>query len=222
MIILLGATLWANNPISGYDRAVTINKSVIYSQIDGNFSFTAKKIIDSDNIYNQGSVDNYDDPYIKAIVKDQTPYKSIKGSSDRTIHILFGSAANRDNFIKEFSLDIFKKEKLNIELYMLDAKKINLPLNLSVYPFFVMGSRYVQGVITPKLLKGLIEESDYSPKPKLPIQKLKAKIKEKYNMDEKRVDVKYNEGIELYEVYKKDEKRVNSYISKDGRYIIVF
>ena len=40
-------------------------------------------------------------------------------------------------------------------------------------------------------------------------------------MTKDKVDVKYNNKIELFEVYKKNETKVNSYISRDGRYILV-
>jgi len=212
--------LYADSPISGYDRDID-EKQIIYKQTDGNFSFIAKKIIDSDNIYNQGSVDNYDDAHIQSILKNQTPFQIIKGSSDKTIHIVFKSKANRENFLGEFGLDVFKQEKLSIKLYMMDAGKLTLPLNLNVYPLFVINDRFVQGVINKKLLKGLILQSDYSPKEKISLEGLKKRIFKKYNMTQDKVDLKYNEKIELFEVYKKGETRVNSYISRDGRYILV-
>lgn len=221
LTLLIFSILWADSPISRYDRFIDQNKQIIYKHTDGNFSFTAKKLIDSDNIYNQGSVDNYDDAYIQRILKNQTPFQTIKGSSDKTIHIVFKSKANRDNFLGEFGLDIFKQEKLGIKLYMMDAGKLTLPLNLSVYPLFVINDRFLQGVISKKLLKGLILQSDYSHKEKISLENLKKRISEKYNMTKDKVDLKYNEKIELFEVHKKDESRMNSYISRDGRYILV-
>jgi len=212
--------LYADSSISGYDREIG-NKQILYKQVDGSFSFIAKKLIDSDNIYNQGSIDNYDDAYIQSILKNQTPFKTIKGSSDKIIHIVFKSKANRDNFLGEFGLDTFKQKKLGIKLYMMDASKLTLPLNLSVYPLFVINDRFIQGVINKRLLKGLILQSDYIPKEKISLENLKKRISKKYNMTKDKVDLKYNEKIELFEVYKKGDIRVNSYISRDGRYILV-
>jgi hypothetical protein len=49
--------------------------------------------------------------------------KHIKGNSEDTINIAFQNKANMDNFLEEFGLDIFKKQNLNINLYMIDASK---------------------------------------------------------------------------------------------------
>ena len=105
---------------------------------------------------------------------------------------------------------------------MMNKKEVKLPLNLSVYPFFVMGDRFVQGVITKKLLHGLIEDSDYTVKrEKISLEKLKKRIEKKYKMSDKDIDIDYNKSIKLFEVKKKGSDKINSYISSDGRYILV-
>ncbi len=220
IILLLSTGLYAGSPIVGYERIIEKEGAVVYVQNKGKLKVKPKRIIDTDNIYAKGKVDNYDDPYIQKILQNQTPFKSIKGSG-KNIAIVFNTQANRKNFIEEFGLSIFKKEHLSIKLYVLQRAKIKLPLNLSVYPFFVMEDRFMQGVITKTLLRSLIKESSYSPKPKINRVKLKEKLKQKFKMDESKIDIRYNEKKELFEVYKKNEKHINSYISKDGRYILV-
>ncbi len=59
-------------------------------------------------------------------------------------------------------------------------------------------------VTTKKLLEGLIKNI-------LPLAKLQKRVQQKYKLTKK----------ELFEVRKKGKKQINSYISKDGRYIIV-
>lgn len=212
----------SSSPISGYERVIQKDNSILYTQSKGNFLFTIKKIIDTQNISQGGKVDNYDDPYIQDIMKTQTPFKTLKGGK-KTIHIAFRNEANKNNFLEEFGLDIFKKQNLTINLFMMDTSKLTLPLNLEVYPLFVIENRYIQGVISKKLLVGLIEQSNYDTQAKqLSLKELKTILKEKYGKSMENLNIHYNKKIELFEVYEKKKNSLNSYISKDGRYILVF
>ena len=218
VISILILNLFAQSPIPGYDREIQDN-NVVYKQINGNFTFKTKQFIDMDNIYNKGQIDNYDDPYIQKILEKQTPLKVINGKSNKIIHIVFNGEKSKKNFLEEFGLDIFKEQNLTIKLYIMDKSKIKLPLKLSVYPFFIINDRFVQGVITKSLLKSLIYESEYKDST-LALDKFKTKIAKKYNMTDDVVDIKFNNKIQLFEVYEKGKKKVHSYVSSDGRYII--
>jgi len=66
----------------------------------------------------------------------------------------------------------------------------------------------------------LIEQSEYDKDKKISLPALQTRLLEKYKMDETQVLVKYNNKIELFEVYKKESSELNAYISKDGRYLI--
>ena len=83
-----------------------------------------------------------------------------------------------------------------------------------------MQNRYIQSVIGKKLLNALIDQSEYGKDEKISLPSLKKRLVRKYKMDETSVSVKYNEKIELFEVYEKETSKFNSYISKDGRYVI--
>jgi hypothetical protein len=194
----------------------------MYVQKEGNFSFKALILVDSENIYNQGTIDNFDDAYIQTILKAHTPFKTIKGSSNKTITIAFRDKANNENFFTEFGLKIFKEQNLTIELVQLDVNKITLPMNLEVYPLFVMNHRYVQGAISKSLLLSLIEQSDYSkPIQKISLKALKEKLETKYHKTQYDINVTYNENKKLFEVREFNQTNIHSYISKDGRYILV-
>jgi hypothetical protein len=220
LALLLSISLLADlSPIAGYERFIQKDKSVLYVQKNGDFKFKIKKLIDSDNIYNGGNIDNYDDPYIKDILKEMKPLKVI-GAGKKSIAIVFRDEANKKNFLEEFGLDIFKEQKLTVKLYMMKHNKLTLPLHLEVYPFFVMQNRYIQGVISKKLLSSLVKQSEYDKDEKISLEALKTRLLEKYKMDETKVLVKYNKKIELFEVYEKESSEFNSYISKDGRYIV--
>jgi hypothetical protein len=208
-----------SSPIVGYDRFIQQDNSVLYVQKNGDFKFKIKKLIDSDNIYNGGNIDNYDDPYIKDILKEMKPLKVI-GTGKKSIAIVFRDEANQKNFLEEFGLDIFKEQNLTVKLYMMKHNKLTLPLHLEVYPFFVIQNRYVQGVISKKLLSSLVKQSEYDTDKKISLKVLQARLLKKYKMDETQVVVKYNKKIELFEVYEKGSLELNAYISKDGRYII--
>ncbi len=214
-------SLWAGvSPISSYNRVIEKDNSIRYVHTRSNFEFKVKKIIDTENIYNKGVVDTYDDEYIKAIIEKMKPVQVIKGGNN-VISIVFGSEKNKKIFLENSSLDMYKKENLTIKVYIIKTKDLTLPLNLVVYPFFVIGDRYVQGMITKKHLRNLILDSDYaSVKSKIDLEKLQKRLKNKYKIDSKTVSIKYNAKKELFEVYKKDTNNPYSYISKDGRYIL--
>ena len=220
LVLILSINLLADlSPVSGYERFIQKDKSLLYVQKNGDFKLKIKNFIDSDNIYNGGNIDNYDDPYIKNILKEMKPFKVINASK-KSIAIVFKDEANKKNFLEEFGLEIFKDQNLSIKLYMMNASKLTLPLNLEVYPFFVMQNRYIQGVIGKKLLNALIDQSEYGKDEKISLPSLKKRLVSKYKMGETSVRVKYNEKIELFEVYEKETSKFNSYISKDGRYVI--
>ena len=70
LVLLLSTNLLADlSPFGGYERFIQKDKSLIYVQKNGDFKLKIKNFIDSDNIYNGGNIDNYDDPYIKDILK---------------------------------------------------------------------------------------------------------------------------------------------------------
>ena len=221
LALLVSVHLLADlSPVSGYDRFIQQDNSVLYAQKDGNFTFKIKKLIDSDNIYNGGDVDNYDDPYIKNILAQMKPFE-VQSAGKKSLAIVFKDEANRKNFLEEFGLKIFKEQNLNIKLYTMDMSRVTLPLNIKVYPFFVMDNRYIQGVVSKKLLNALIEQSHYGEDKKISLLSLKERLASKYKMDETQVLIKYNEEIELFEIYEKGSSELNYYISKDGRYIII-
>ena len=141
LVLILSINLLAEiSPVGGYERFIQKDKSLIYVQKNGDFKLKIKNFIDSDNIYNGGNIDNYDDPYIKNILKEMKPFKVIN-ASQKSIAIVFKDEANKKNFLEEFGLEIFKDQNLSIKLYMMDASKLILPLNIEVYPFFVMQNR---------------------------------------------------------------------------------
>jgi hypothetical protein len=220
LVLIVSINLLADlSPIARYDRFIQKDKSVLYIQKNGDFKFKIKKLIDSDNIYNSGKVDNYDDAYIKDILKEMKPFKTLS-SGKKSLAIVFRDEANKKNFLEEFGLKIFKEQNLSIKLYLMSREKLTLPLNLEVYPFFVMQNRYTQGIISKKLLNGLMEQSEYGEDKKISLPALQKRLLNKYKMDKTMVLVKYNKKIELFEIYKKESSELNSYISKDGRYII--
>ena len=222
MLSLLWLPLYAASPIAGYERILE-GSDVIYKQIKGDFSFrAATRLIDSDNIYNNGSKDTYDDPYIATILQAQNPYKVIQGTRSQTINIVFRTQKEAEEFIKNVGLlPMIQQRGLTVALIVLDPKKIQLPLHLSVYPFFVIGDRFSQGYLSAKLLDELIAEGTYPEKAgQLSLKAFEAKIAKKYNMTQDKVDVRFNKNIELFEVRRKGETQINSYVSKDGRYII--
>ena len=217
-MILLPLTLPAGSPIPGYQRGIAPDGAVVYTQKEGNFTFRSRRIVDMDNIYAGGTIDNYDDPYIATILDRQTPCRTIRGG-ERTIRIVFDRAAHCKQFVRNPGLGLFRKAHLRVQLYVLDRSRITLPLHLSVYPFFVMGDRFVQGVITPKLLTSLITESDYTRnRPTITLNKLKQKLHQKYRIDDRNARITYNPAKALYEVYDKRTGRFSAYVSRDGRY----
>jgi len=221
ILFLLFLTLHAGSPIAGYERAIRPDGRVVYTQKDGNTTLIIKRIIDTDNIYTGGKVDNYDDPYIAKILKRQTPCRTFQGTKKQTFHIVFNSQAQCDTFLQSKQWKLVTQSGLPIKLYLLDRRKLTLPLQLSVYPFFVIGDRFVQGVISPALLASLIKESDYThPKPKIPLAKLKQKLKRIYHMDESKARITYDADKELFEVYDKTQNRFSAYLSRDGRYVM--
>jgi hypothetical protein len=220
--LLICFNLFASSPISHYDRAIQKDYGIKYTLQDANFSFVANKIINMDNIYYQGDIDNFDDAYIQDILSSQIPFKTIKGKSKQTIHIVFNTKINDDDSISGFDTTLFEKENLTMKFYVFDKSKLKLPFNLEVYPFYVINDRFVQGGnLTKKSLKRLIKVSQYQNQATISLEKLKAKISKKFKLTDDKVDVRYNNSKKLYEVYKKDEDKINSYISKDGRYIVV-
>jgi hypothetical protein len=220
-IFIISLNLFAISPISHFDRVVQKDFNVKYTLQNGKFSFVANKLINMDNIYYQGSIDNFDDAYIQDILLSQIPFKTIQGKSDKTIHIVFNTKINDDNSIKGFDTTLLKDENLTMKFYIFDKTKLSLPFNLEVYPFYVINDRFVQGGnLTKKSLKRLISVSNYQNKPTISIEKLKAKIAKKFNLTDEKVDIKYNETKKLFEVYKKGDDEINSYISSDGRYIV--
>jgi len=211
-----------NSPVVGYTRNLGMDKQVHYKQTDGNFSFVVKSLIDNNTLRHKGTIDNYDDAYIENILSNHTPFKQIKGSSDKRITIAFRDQANEENFLKEFGLEIFKEQNLTIDLVRMDKNKIDLPMHLEVYPLFVIGSRYIQGIISKRLLKGLIEQSTY-PKDTLtiPLKTLKATLLKKYGKNDNNIQLEYNDSKKLFEVREVNSTKIHSYISKDGRYILM-
>jgi len=221
ILSLLWLQLNAASPIAGYERILK-GSDVIYRQIKGDFSFRATRFIDSDNIDNRGSKDTYDDPYIATILHAQKPYKVIQGTRSQTIDIVFRTRQEAEGFIKNAGLlPMIQKRGLTVVLIVLDPKKIQLPLHLSVYPFFVIGDRFSQGYLSAKLLDELIAENKYPENAgQLTLKAFEAKIARKYNMTQDKVDVRFNKNIELFEVHRKGEQAINAYVSRDGRYII--
>lgn len=223
LLLLMLSTLYANTShILGYDRVIIKDQKVEYAQRDGNFSLSPQQIIDTHNIYHKGSVDNYDDPYIETIMKSQEVFYTIEGSSKVHIIVAFKDKENRVNFLKEFGLGIFKEQNMSISLVQMDTRKITLPMKPNVYPLFVIGSRYVQGIISKKILKSLVTESNYDTvKNKIDISTLYAQLKQKFSKTKNDTTINYNKKKELFEVHEVNQTKIHSYISKDGRYILV-
>jgi len=229
MILLLLVIFTATNageilsiepsPITGYERLLTKEAKVYYQQQNGTHRFSAVRLLDLDNIYHQGSVDNYDDPYIAEILKKNKPFKTITAKDPKAaIDIVFNSMQQAEGF----DLKLFKEQNLTIHLYLLNSEKLTMPLNLRVYPFFVIKSRFVQGVITPNLLKSLIEESDYTkPKKQITLKQLQAKLERIFPNILPTVSINYDKSIELF-IVKNQTGKLVSYISKEGRYILEY
>lgn len=206
------------SPISNYERVISLDDSISYILKNSSFTFEAKYILDLDSIYYKGEVDNYDDAYISDILENQVIiYKRYINSTDlNCINIVFKDYDS----LKKFDLDMFKDH--NINLYILDRNKdkINFPLLLEVYPFFIVKNRFVQGVINSSLLESLFYESDYSNiKEKISLAALVFKLEELFPSTMQDVNIEYDEEIYLYKVYK--NKKLFSYVSLDGRYIIL-
>jgi len=219
-ILLPGILSWAGSPVSGYERIIERDGSVVYEQREGNFTLRPARLIDSENIYNGGTVDNYDDPYLRTNLAAQVPFRIIRGGH-RRIDIVFNSPSVRDAYLRDPGLGMFRAAGLTIRLYLLDRARLVLPLRPSVYPLFVMGDRYVQGVMTPALLEGLIRESDYTPRPAIPLAGLRKRLWAKFPKTRSQIDTTYNDRRELFEVRKKGQKEIDAYVSRDGRYILI-
>jgi len=207
------------SPIVGYDRVIHMDASVLYKQRSGRHCFSTSRLVDLDNIYHKGAIDNYDDPYITDILKALKPIKPIHHKTPQaTLNIVFNSVKKAS----AFNLKQFDDANLSINLYVGHAGKASLPLNLEVYPFFIINHRFIQGVITPKLLQSLIAQSDYTqPKRKVSLRQLKQKLAAIFPTVLLTVTIEYSAKLGLF-VVKNKKGTVVSYISKDGRYILEY
>lgn len=206
------------SPIVGYDRVIHADASVFYKQQNGKHLFSTSRLVDLDNIYHKGAIDNYDDPYITDILKAFKLIKTIHHKTPQaTLNIVFKSAEKASTF----DLKRFDDTNLSINLYVYKGKA-SLPLNLEVYPFFIINHRFIQGIITPKLLQSLIAQSNYSqPKQKVSLQQLKQKLTRIFPTILPKVTIEYSMKLGLF-VVKNKKGTVVSYISKDGRYILEY
>ena len=214
--------LFAHSPIVGYDRVVDENNLVEYVQKEGKFRFVPKKLVDSDNIYNKGKKDTYDDPYIEKVLMGYKVDKFVKGG-EKSISIVFRDKEDEEKFVKSFDMEMFQREHLSLKIYYLKGKRQSkLPLNLSVYPFFVMSERFSQGYLTQALLKELIIDSDYEKRDKkISTPTLEKRVLEKYKMTKNDMNIVYNTKIELFEMRIAHKSKIYAYVSKDGRYILM-
>jgi len=223
--ILLGlVSIYAEcTPVSHYERTIDVNQSIIYHHTQSDFHIKVKRLIDTDNYYNKGKANTYDDPYIQSILDTQKVLYHANKEQYKNIQIVFSSRKQQIKYLKEQGIQLFYEHNLSVELIELDKKKLQHPLSLTVYPFFVIGSRYIQGTVNKKSLHELLKEdtSYYLESSQITLINLYKRLNEKYAQTQKDIVLNYNKSIELFEVRKVKETEVYSYISKDGRYILV-
>lgn len=211
------------SPISGYERVISSNGKVEYLHTKSDFNLTIRKVIDSENYYNGGEANTYDDPYIRTLLQNQKVLQRFGKANQRVIQIVFLDRKQQIAYLKKYGIALFEEQNLTIELIELDKHKLSHPLRLSVYPFFVVGSRYVQGYIDAKHLKELLEEEatyykEYAP---TTIKSLSKRLAKKYIQTKNLIKLTYNKKSNLFEVRQVNQKKVLSYISAEGRYILI-
>jgi hypothetical protein len=212
------------SPIVNYTRTIDDNNTIVYQHKESAFSFKANKLIDTQNYYYGGTKDTYDDPYIREILKNQTVLKRFEGKGIYVIQIVFSRYGKYQKYLESNHLALFRQRGVTVELLVLERDKMVYPLHLSVYPFFVMGARYTQGYINEKLLHQLIEEQHHYSKASVghvAISRLKETLMTKFPKSMTHFHLTYNRAKELFEVRNHNESQIHSYISKEGRYIMV-
>jgi hypothetical protein len=214
---------FANSPLEGYDRVVKNNKA-LYVKKDGSFQVLGKHLIDLNAVSFGGDIENFDNPYIEGFLKKYTPIKTIKGG-EKTLNIIFTSKEQLKNYEENLGFDLFKKQNLTVNIYVIKEKELNIPMmTAKITPIFSMKDRVAMGVISKDIVASLITESNYNKKTPLVAKDIiKNKISKRFRLDKKKFSLEFNKDKELYEVHEKinNKDRITTYISKDGRYILL-